>query len=191
TALDTAGTESGFSAEASAFLYPSEVTASASRTFDGATDSTGYRLVALPGQVDRSIADAVSGDAGSQWQAYFDDGSGSDFLVKYDGSDTFDFQKGNGFWLTATSEWTFEESIPTAELRGDSATAIALREGWNVISNPLDKDVAWSEVGAATAGDLQPLWGFDGSFGQAETFASAATGTAYYFFNRTRRRCWR
>jgi len=131
TAVDTSGGESGFSAEASAFLYPSEVTASASRTFGGATDSTGYRLVALPGQADRPVGDAVSGEAGSQWQAYRDDGSGSDFLVKYDGSDTFDFQEGNGFWLTATSEWTFEETTPTVELRGDSATAIALREGWN------------------------------------------------------------
>ena len=185
TAVDTAGAESGFSGEASAFLYPQEVTASASRTFGGATDSTGYRLVALPGQADRSIADAVSGEAGAQWNAYYDDGSESDFLVEFDGSEaeTFTFQKGNGFWLTATSEWTFEASISTVDLRGDSATAIALRDGWNVISNPFGKDVDWAAVEQATAGSLQPIWAFDGSFGQAQTFASAASGTAYYFFN--------
>jgi len=183
TAVDTAGGESGFSGEASAFLYPSEVSASASRTFGGATDSTGYRLVALPGQADRSISDAVSGEAGSQWQAYYDDGSDSDYLVEYDGSDTFRFETGNGFWLTATSEWTFEESISTVELRGDSATAIGVRDGWNVISNPFGKDVSWAAVEEATGADLQPIWGFDGSFGQAQTFASAASGMAYYFFN--------
>jgi hypothetical protein len=185
TAVDTAGTESGFSNEASAFLYPSEVTASASRTFGGATDSTGYRLVALPGQADQPLADAVDGEAGAQWNAYYDDGSDSDFLVEYDesASDTFTFETGNGFWLTATSEWTFEDSTSTVVLRGDSATAIALRENWNVISNPFGKDVSWAAVEAATGGDLQPIWAFGGAFDSTDTFASAATGKAYYFFN--------
>ena len=183
TAVDTAGTESGFSNEASTFLYPQEVTASASRTFGGATDSTGYRLVALPGQADRPVADAVSGEAGSQWQAYYDDGSEEGYLVEHDGSDTFRFQKGNGFWLTATSEWTFDQAISTIELRGDSAATIGLRDGWNVISNPTGKDVAWSRVNAATPDTLQAIFGFDGTFAASDTFRSATAGVAYYFFN--------
>ncbi|WP_263788810.1 BspA family leucine-rich repeat surface protein [Salinibacter grassmerensis] len=183
TAVDASGSESALSSEVNAFLYPQEVTASASRTFGGATDSTSYRLVALPGQADRPLADAVSGEAGSQWQAYYDDGTEGDFLQKYDGSGSFTFQAGNGFWLTATSEWTFEEPIPTVDLRGDSATAIGLREGWNVVSNPFGKDVSWAAVEDATSGDLQPIWSFGGTFDSTATFASAATGEAYYFFN--------
>ncbi|WP_263788931.1 BspA family leucine-rich repeat surface protein [Salinibacter grassmerensis] len=183
TAVDTAGNQSGLSGVASVFLYPQEVTASASRTFGGATDSTSYRLVALPGQPDRSLADVVSGEAGSQWQAYYDDGSESDYFVEFDRSETFDFRKGNGFWLTATSEWTFEEPISAVNLRGDSATAIGLREGWNVVSNPFGEDVDWAAVENATSGDLQPIWSFGGTFDSTDTFASAATGEAYYFFN--------
>ncbi len=187
TAVDSSGTESSFSAGTRVFLYPDALSVSVRRAFDDAATASDYRLAALPGQVDRSVRDAVSGEAGVQWQAYADDGSDSDFLVEYDGSDTFTFRKGNGFWLTATSEWTFEESIPTVELRGDSATAIGLREGWNVISNPLDKDVDWAAVEAATGADLQPIWAFGGSFDSTDTFASAATGEAYYFFNDTDR----
>jgi hypothetical protein len=184
TAVDTAGTESGFSGEAQAFLYPSEVTASADRSFGDASDSTDYRLVALPGQVDRPLADVISGEAGTGWRAYYDDGSETDFLVRYDaGSDDFTFEAGNGFWLTATSNWTSDISVSTVELQGDTAATIPLRPGWNVISNPTGKDVAWSRVQAQTPDTLQAIYGFDGTFSQADTFRSAGTGVAYYFLN--------
>jgi hypothetical protein len=183
TAVDTAGEESAVSVQEQVFLYPQEVSASASRTFGGAADSTNYRLVALPGQVDRPLADVVGGEAGTEWQAYFDDGSDSDFLVRFGESDAFRFRPGNGFWLTATSGWTSSAQAATVSLRGDSAATIGLRDGWNVISNPTDKDVAWSRVEATTSGALQALWGFDGAFAEADTFRSAQDGVAYYFFN--------
>lgn len=182
-AVDADGNESPLSPEVEVFVNPQEVVAEVSRSFGDASGTGDYRLVALPGQADRPIGDAVSGEAGRQWQAYYDDGSETDYLIGFDGSETFTFQKGKGFWLTVTSEWTFEESVPTADLRGDSATAIGLREGWNVISNPLGKDVAWASVEAASGESLQPIWGFEGSFTEPDTFRSARSGTAYYFFN--------
>lgn len=185
TAVDTAGNESPLSQEASAFLYPDQIQAEITRSFGEASGPGDYRLVALPGQADRPLADVINGEAGSQWQAYYDDGSAEDYFQKYDGSEVFTLEAGTGFWLTATSNWAFEDSISTVALQGDSAAKIALREGWNVISNPTDKPVQWSRVEAANGGGLQPLWEFEGAFGEAETFESAVSGKAYYFFNET------
>ncbi len=183
TAVDTAGNESALSEEASVFRYPSQIQAEISRSFGDAAGPGDYRLVALPGETSRPVEDIVSGEAGSEWQAYRDDGSQDDFLQKYDGSERFTFEPGNGFWVTATSDLAFEDSVSTVSLQGDSAATITLREGWNVISNPIDKAVEWSRVEQANGGSLQPIWSFQGAFSQADSLGSAVSGRGYYLFN--------
>jgi ELWxxDGT repeat protein len=183
TAVASSGAESGFSGEARAFLYPQTVAANVRRSFGTADEQTDYRLVALPGAVEQPLADAVDGEAGVQWQAYYDDGSEDGYLRKFDGSPPFTFAAGNGFWLTHVEEWSFSKEIGTVELRGDSAAVIDVHEGWNIISNPMDKHLVWSLVQAETPETLQPIWRFDGSFARADTFRSAASGEAYYFYN--------
>ncbi len=168
-------------------LYPSTLSATISRSFGGAASSSDYRLVALPGDISRPLADVVSGEAGLEWQAYHDDGTDSDFLKKYDGSDTFTLEPGAGFWLTATSDWTHDVNASTVSLQGDSAAVIGLQDGWNVVSNPTDRAVSYDRLvtanQAAANGSLQPLWAFDGTFNQADSMDSAAEGVAYYFLN--------
>lgn len=183
TAVDTAGNESVLSAETSVFRYPSQIQAEVSRSFGEAAGPGDYRLVALPGEGSRPIADVISGEAGSEWQAYRDDGSQEDFFQKYDGSSDFAFEPGNGFWVTATSDLAFEDSVSTVPLEGDSAATIPLREGWNVISNPTGKPVEWARVREANPGSLQPLFGFEGTFSQADSLKAATSGRAYYLFN--------
>ncbi|MCS4139503.1 surface protein [Salinibacter ruber] len=183
TAVDTAGNESVLSAEASVFRYPTQIQAEVSRSFGEAAGPGDYRLVALPGEGSRPIADVISGEAGSEWQAYRDDGSQEDFFQKYDGSSDFAFEPGNGFWVTATSDLAFEDSVSTVPLEGDSAATIPLREGWNVISNPTGKPVEWARVREANPGSLQPLFGFEGTFSRASTLRPATSGRAYYLFN--------
>ncbi len=183
TAVDTAGNESGLSAAASVFRYPSRIQAEVSRSFGEAAGPGDYRLVALPGEGSRPIADVISGEAGAEWQAYRDDGSGEDFLQKFDGSDSFTFEPGNGFWVTATSDLAFEDSVSTVPLEGDSAATIPLRQGWNVISNPTGKPVEWARVREANLGSLQPLFGFEGTFSPADSLKAATSGRAYYLFN--------
>ena len=168
-------------------VAPSAVSANVVRSFGDASGPGDYRLVALPGQVDQPLGQVVGGDAGQEWQAYRDDGSGSGFLVEYDGPDDFTFRPGTGFWLTSTETWTSSHEASVVDLQ-DGTAEIDLRDGWNVISNPLGKDVSWSavekqNVDTQNGESLQPLWGFDGSFGKASTFASATGGTAYYFLN--------
>ncbi len=178
--VDDSETESGFSAERAVFLYPETVSTRVTRSFETASTSSDYRLVALPGAVDRPLSETIRGAAGTRWQAYRESSTG---LVRFDDSTAFSFTPGTGFWLTATEPWTVQEDFSTVALQEGQAATIPVREGWNIISNPLDKDVSWTAVDSTTSGALQPLWGFDGSFSKASTFQSAKNGEAYYFFN--------
>ncbi len=181
TAVDGAGQEGGASEQDFAFIRKERVSAGVSRSFGDAGGPGDYRLVGLPGRVDTSLAQTLDGEAGVEWQAYWDDGS---TLVRYDGSGTFDFQEGRGFWVTSRQDWTVEGQFSFVTLRGDTAATVPLNDGWTIISNPFDKGVSWDAVEQANRGDLQPLWPFNGAFNAtADTFASAAAGGAYYFLN--------
>ncbi len=185
-AQDNDGMRSSASSSARVLLRPSTVAVSASRSFGDGSTKSDYRLVALPGQVSRGLGDTFQGTAGDAWQAYWDDGSAEDYLQKFDGSSTFDFASGRGFWAISESSWSVEDeftSVSLVEDAGRQVAIISLRQGWNIISNPLAVDVPWSEVEAANDGTLQPLWRFDGSFSQTGTFASARQGEAFYFHN--------
>ena len=162
---------------------PSTIEYDISQNFGGADEAGDYRLVALPGQVERPLEDAVSGQAGTEWQAFWDTGTTEDYLTEYDGSDVFTFRPGRGFWLTSRQEWTVSDSVPVVALDGDGTAAIPLHEGWNIISNPLRAGTSWSAVKKANGGALQPAWAFDGSFQRADTLRSAVSGRAYYFLN--------
>ena len=181
-AVTAEGDESTLSDAAEVTLYPSTVRASVTRPFGSLSDGENYRLVALPGAVDRSLASTLSGNPGDAWQAYWDNGSSDNFMVDYDGSDQFDFRPGRGFWLLSSTNWTVAETIPTVSLT-DGTTTIPLHDGWNIISNPLDIDVAWSTVDAANEGPLQPIWAWNDAYGEVATFASAREGEAFYFLN--------
>lgn len=183
TSVDSSGEESRLSSQARAFLYPKTVSTDIHRSFGGAEQAADYRLVALPGDADRSIGDVTSGQSGAQWQAFWDDGSDQDYLFEYDGTDTFNFRPGRGFWLTSTEDWSVERQLPTVELKGDSAAAIPLHPGWNIVSNPTDKPVPFADIQAAHADTIQALWAFNGTFSVADTMRSAAEGTAYYLLN--------
>jgi subtilisin family serine protease len=167
-------------------IRPAAVTASVNRSFGSASTSSDYRLVALPGQGNRLIETVVEGEAGTEWQAFRDNGSDSDFLEQYDGSSDFEFRAGNGFWLISVQDWTVSDFISSVDLQSDAAT-VALQNGWNIISNPLDKDVSWSSVKTEN-GLSNPIWSFNGTFTNVVQdddgiFDSARDGEAFYFKN--------
>ncbi len=153
------------------------------RDFGGqAADATNYRLVALPGDISLPMSDIVEGEAGLDWQAYWD--SGSEGLVQFDGSETFAFEPGRGFWLTGQSAWEYQSEHTAIELdRPDGRVAVPLHDGWNIVSNPMGMDLDWAAVEALNEGSFQPIWAFNGAFSEAETLGSAMSGEAYYFLN--------
>ncbi len=164
---------------------PRSVAVDIQRTFGGASGPGDYQLVALPGEADRPLGEVVSGESGTTWEAFWDDGSEEDFLVEYNGSDTFSFGPGRGFWLTSRQEWAFQDSVESVPLKNGKDASIQLRGGWNIISNPLGKNVSWDEVEAANGDTLRALWRFNSSFAEADTFRSARIGEAFYFLNDT------
>jgi len=183
-AVDQSGNTGPLSSPTSAFLYPDHVRAEFTRGFeDGGANSSDYRLVALPGAVDRGVGDVLSGEDGVDWAVLWDDGSESDFFVEYDGSETFAFRPGRGFWVVSQEDLSVRDSISTVSLQSDTAATIPLHDGWNIISNPFGKAVPWSTVSAANDGALQPPFGFEGSFSRRDALASAETGRAFYFLN--------
>lgn len=164
-------------------LQPTTVDATVNRTFGDASSDQDYALVALPGAVDMPLAQTLDGEPGTQWQAFWDDGSDQDYLIAFDGSETFTFRPGGGFWLISTSPWSVDATVETVTLEGDSVTTLPLHEGWNIISNPLSLDVPWNQVEAANPGPVQSLWRWDGAFSAADTFRAATEGEAFYFLN--------
>jgi hypothetical protein len=183
TAVQEGGTESDLSERVGAAFYPSRVSATIERSFGTTTESEAYRLVALPGQVDRGVAETLAGEPGADWQAYWDNGREEDFFVSFDGSDRFTFRPGRGFWLLSSSGWEVEVDAEPVSLSEQGATTIPLHDGWNIISNPFDVGVPWTAVQDAHDASLEPLWDWDGGYEQASVFASAASGTAFYFYN--------
>ncbi|MFB6286501.1 MAG: T9SS type A sorting domain-containing protein, partial [Candidatus Bipolaricaulia bacterium] len=169
----------------SAVDQPETIAIDINQSFGDATDSTNYRLVGLPGQVDLPIEETLEGEPGGSgdWRAFWDDGSPNDGLVEFDGSAQFNFRPGRGFWVLSKNNWTVQREVNTVALDGQNRASIPLHDGWNIISNPLSADVAWSDVQSANGNFSEPLWSFTGSFNQSNTFASAQTGEAYYFLN--------
>lgn len=182
TAVDADGNESIPSAEVSAFPLPSSIAVEATVPFDDASTAQSYRLLALPGREAIALASTFDESAGQGWTAYWDDGRDDGFLVPYDGSSTFDFRPGRGFWVISQSAWTPGRTVEMVTVGENGTYAIDLHDGWNVISNPFDVDVSWDSVQALN-GVSQGLWQWDGSFREMGAFASAKRGQAYYFLN--------
>jgi len=164
-------------------LLPRETTIDVTRSFGDPGTENSYRLVALPGQIDRALASTLTGDAGVEWQAFWDDGSDQDFFVRFDESDQFNLRPGRGFWVLSANNWSVNTTVNTTDAPGGTVT-IPLHEGWNIVSNPLPSDASWSDVVEANGGPLQPLWRWEGGqYQQASTFVSAQAGRAFYFLN--------
>lgn len=182
TTVDPDGAESNLSSPVTARVYPSTIAVDIEQAFQDISSETSYRLVGLPGNVDRPLGDAL-GEPEVDWTAFWDDGSDSDFLVRFDGSDTFRFAPGRGFWLLSSENWVVDDVVASVPLSSGTVT-VPLHDGWNIISNPFPVDVLWTDVDDANVGTtLQPVWAWDGAFQEADTFASAANGEAFYFFN--------
>ncbi len=164
-------------------FLPTQMDVQISQSFNGSSSPQDYRLVALPGQADEPLANVMSGDPNVTWQAYWDNGQTDDFMVKYDESNTFTMEPGNGFWVTSQEDFAYDQTVPTVDINENDQASIPLHEGWNIISNPLHTDVAWSQISEANGGNLQPIWSFDGSYSEATNFVSARSGEAFYFLN--------
>ncbi len=161
------------------YSYPSSIQVSAEFTFPGTLEQTDYRIIGLPGDVSVSISSLVSGDQRTNWNAYYDNGASNNYQVEYDGSSTFYFQPGNAFWILSKTAFSVSQIATTVSLDNSDCYSISLHSGWNLVSNPFEKSVAWSSVQSLN-GASQPIWAFSGNYSVS---ASLVPYNGYYFYN--------
>jgi len=177
------------SARISVQVRPAQQPVNVSRSFPNPTDQQSFRLVALPGSPGASLASTLPGTRGEDWRG-FREGGATDttaFSRKPCGTEApCSLTAGTGYWLIARSDWSVDDNIGTVSLQPDdggsvpSVVRIPLQDGWNIISNPLGEDVSWAAVQSASGTD-QALFRWRDGWLEAQTFASAASGEAYYF----------
>ncbi len=102
-----------------------------------------YRLVGIPGGSGWGMRDILSGAHGTDWQAYWDNGQSSDYLVPFDDGPSFRLTAGRAFWLVRRGGITFQGTVPSTPL-DSGAVGIPLHSGWNLITNPMVRNTPWS-----------------------------------------------
>ena len=139
-----------------------------------------YKIIGLPGASNAPLADFLPGNAGRDWQAYWDNGRESDYWVAYDGGPTFVFSVGRAFWILNRGPWTINSVVPIPETNANGQVEIPLHEGWNLITCPFLSSVLWPEVQQLNSTN-EPLYRYiDGGYansGYLEPY------TGYYWFN--------
>ncbi|KPL13869.1 MAG: hypothetical protein AMS26_12780 [Bacteroides sp. SM23_62] len=167
--------------------YPANISLSYSLTFpirSNASDylSTDYRIIGIPGEsTDRTIKDLLSGLQDIDWQVYWDNGAAVNYLVEFDGGDSFQLKAGRAFWLIHKGTWSIDLSVPSAALNNEDQVEITLHNGWNLITNPFNVSIAWTDVQQANS-VTRPIFYFAGtSSWQQPTSFEPYKG--YYFFN--------
>ncbi len=196
-AMNTAGTNFGTDRVFATSLpaYPSNLTLNKTIPFPNLARkdyrAIDYKIIGLPGNSDRSVAEFLSGEHRRGWQVYWDNGvesnDKSQYLVEYDGSARFKFSPGRAFWVVQKSALDLtNRTVAAALLNANREMTIPLHSGWNLIANPFDRPVAWSRIQAAnkTATDSipEPIWAFNQSFSRSSSFEPYA---GYYVYNRT------
>lgn len=163
--------------------YPTTIPINKSFPFTNITETSSYRMIGLPGQTNFAIP--VTGTRKTDWNAFYDNGAATNYLIEYDGTANFNFKPGNGFWLLSKN--TISLNIPVVNsvpLAGDNTYSILLHTGWNIISNPFERSTNWSaiknvntglEVGNAVICDWGGSW----------TYPTVFLPYKGYYFNNT------
>ena len=127
------------------FVIPTTVDVSQSVSFDDPSSATSYKLLSIPGTDFHSPLDVISGNYQSDWRMYRDNGAASDFLQEYDGTSSFDFGPGKGFWVLSRNGASVSGSVTGANPY-NGAYDISLVNGWNIIADPFRRAVSWNDV---------------------------------------------
>jgi len=163
--------------------YPTSINISKSFTFGDPTQSTSYRMIGLPGNGNFPISNFTSGSQKKDWNVFYDDGSEPINLLEFNGQATFNFRPGKGFWALSRNPINVpSQQVNSVNLTGN-AFPIALHNGWNIISNPFEKNVNVADIRTANGLPQNAIFhNFTGTFPTGgSTVLTPYEG--YYFFN--------
>jgi photosystem II stability/assembly factor-like uncharacterized protein len=146
------------------------------------TSSTDYRLFGLPGVGTVAVGSILSGAQQTDWRMYRDNGAPTSYLEEL--SANSNLSGGEGYWLIKKGNLTISRAATMPALNPDGTYSINLHTGWNIITNPFNRDVAWSTVRAANG--LSPtadLIDYQGAAGYNHSAAVLEPFKGYYYFN--------
>jgi hypothetical protein len=144
-----------------------------------------YKIVGIPGALGEPVTNLLPGSHQTDWDMFWDNGATTDFLVRYDGSDTFRYIQGRAFWLIKRGGWSINRTVPTPVVDTAGVTTVAVHPGWNLITNPFITPIPWTDIKSLNGPiDLEPIQGFDQFFTVAATMEPYE---GYYFFNKDNR----
>ncbi len=123
--------------------YPAEITLSNTFSFNGLTQNN-YRMIGIPGSQTTKISSLIAGTQKTDWDAFNDNGSTTDYLKEYDGS--FDFTPGKGYWVLSKNSFSVNSTVSSVALSSDNTFSIPLHTGFNIITNPFIKSVSWTDI---------------------------------------------
>jgi hypothetical protein len=138
-----------------------------------------YRLIGIPGNSGKPINSFLPGSNETDWRVSWDNGNASNFIVRFDGSSTFNFTTGRGFWVLKNGPMQISTSASTASLNASQEAVVPLHSGWNIVTNPFDQSVNWAVVKTTNA-ITDPLYSYNGSFNIASSMTPCE---GYYLFN--------
>jgi hypothetical protein len=169
-----------------AAIYPTTIDLSATFTFGSdISKSSSYRMIGLPGnQTNFKMTDLITtGTPKTDWNAYYDNGdTSSNGLVEFDGSSLFNFTPGKGFWVLNKTQLSISKTVNTVTLLADNSYSIPLHLGWNIISNPFEINVNWTDIqnmNGLNTNDIIYSWN-GSSYTQPATFENYK---GFYFYN--------
>ena len=128
------------------FNYPATVDLTHSFNFGSATQSSDYKIIGLPGDVNTPVSQYLTGNSGKDWNVYWDNGASENYLLPWDGSSTFNFTPGRAFWIISKNAMNVSGSISPVALDGNNFYSIPLHQGWNLISDPFETAILWQNV---------------------------------------------
>ena len=163
--------------------YPGELATSLSIPFEHPDEQTSYRMIGLPGNQLTPITFIADGLPALDWVAYATDSTDSGALVPYNGTLQFQLKPGSGVWFLQKRPWVLKaQTIPTVPLTPLGTYVIPVHEGWNIISNPFDIDIAWKDV-AERNGLSQSIWRWNGDYVPVDTFYTTTRQAEAFYFN--------
>jgi len=138
-----------------------------------------YRILGLPGNLNADIATILTGQHGTDWQIYWDNGEANNYLLEYSPGNTFNMTTGKAFWILYKGTLSIRTSVSTNGMNVNSQVEIPLHAGWNMIANPFNQPVNWETV--KTLNNItDPIWGFVDGFTQSDLLNPYV---GYFLFN--------
>jgi len=148
--------------------------------FPPAPAQADYRMVSVPGMTPGKVADLVGGSGGNQgfdWRVFRIPANG----VAAEMGPSELIAPGEGVWLIRKNPLALSKSDTLPSLQPGGIYPIPLHQGWNIIGDPFEVPVRWSDVRSYNGllfSDV--IQGWSGSYAVDTVLAPFR---AYYFYN--------